>query len=620
MEEKENRGGSVRGASDRQLVGGTKAGVGRESCELAVERNWAMEGASEMKGGGGEKELDEKMAAFPEEALEHVLAFIDSHKDRNAVSQVCKSWYRAERWSRRCVFIGNCYAVSPKITVRRFPKITSLTLKGKPRFADFDLLPPDWGADAYPWILELANAGPFLEELRLKRMTVKDDCLELLAHSFPNFRVLVLTFCEGLSTHGLARIVSSCRNLTELDLQETVVDERVEKNWLDCFPDTCASITSLNFACLASEVSFEALERLVARCSNLKSIKLNQSVTLRQMQRLLSRAPQLNELGTGSFLLPLSEAAFSEVENSFNKCLSLRCLSGFCQVEPLCLPLIYPVCAKLTFLNLSYSTVEGPEFSKLISHCRALQRLWVQDSVEDRGLEAAASTCTELLELRVFPTGSSPDGYVTDKGILAISRGCPNLKYVLYFCKKMTNAAVEAVAKNCPKLTHFRLCILTPRMRDYMTQEPMDEAFAAIVKNCKNLQRLSISGWLTDRAFEDIGRYGKNLKSLSVAFAGDSDTSMQHVLQGCKKLRKLEIRDSPFGDRALFSGLHQYPAMRFLWMSGCKVTIPGCRFLAYRLPYLNVEIIKEGNFVEKLYAYRSVVGPRTDSPNCVWTL
>lgn len=569
-------------------------------------------------------EEGEKPVEFPEEALEHVLEFIDSRKDRNSVSEVCKSWFGIEGRSRRSIFVGNCYSISPRITISRFPNMRSLTLKGKPRFADFNLLPPDWGANVFCWIRELAMAAPSLEQLHLKRMTVTDHSLDLLAHCFPNFRALVLTFCDGLSTDGLAMIAAHCKNLTELDLQETIVDERAE-DWLGCFPETCTSITSLNFTCLSGEVNFEALERLVARCSNdLRSLKLNRNVTLQQMQRLLTKAPQLMELGTGSFSHNWSHALFVQLESSFNKCASLKSVSGFWDAEPAYLPVIYPQCSKLTFLNLSYATLDSAEFIKLISHCRLLQRLWVQDFVEDNGLEAAASTCTELVELRVFPTDPEGSGYVTEKGILEISKGCPNLKYILYFCKQMTNVAVETVAKNCPKLTHFRLCILTPRKPDHTTMEPLDEAFGAIVKNCKGLQRLSVSGLLTDRVFEYIGKYGKNLQSLSVAFAGDNDIGMQFVLQGCEKLRKLEIRDSPFGDRALLSGLNRYPSMRSLWMSSCNVTIRGCELLATHRPQLNVEVIKENDDsdvkVDKLYVYRSVVGPRQDSPHFVYTL
>ncbi|CAI9280567.1 unnamed protein product [Lactuca saligna] len=97
---------------------------------------------------------------------------INSHKDRSFVSLVCKDWYNAEWWSRRHVFIRNDYSVPPKIVARRIPQIRSVTLKGKPRFPAFNLVPEDWGADVHPWLSVLAKAYPFLEELRLKRLTV----------------------------------------------------------------------------------------------------------------------------------------------------------------------------------------------------------------------------------------------------------------------------------------------------------------------------------------------------------------------------------------------------------------------------------------------------------------
>ncbi|CAH1445833.1 unnamed protein product [Lactuca virosa] len=87
---------------------------------------------------------------FPDEVLEPMLSQINSHKDRSSVSLVCKNWYNIERWSRRHVFIGNCYSVSPRIVAGRFPHIRSMNLKGKPRFSDFNLVPEDWGADVHP--------------------------------------------------------------------------------------------------------------------------------------------------------------------------------------------------------------------------------------------------------------------------------------------------------------------------------------------------------------------------------------------------------------------------------------------------------------------------------------
>ena len=150
-------------------------------------------------------------SVFPDEVLEHVLVFLTSHKDRNSVSLVCKAWYKAEGWSRRKVFIGNCYAASPSNLTKRFPKLISLEMKGRPRFTDFGMVPSTWGAFIQPWIKAMADQYPGLEELRLKRMTVTDQDLRMVTAAFPNFRSLRLTSCDGFSTDGITEITRNCR-------------------------------------------------------------------------------------------------------------------------------------------------------------------------------------------------------------------------------------------------------------------------------------------------------------------------------------------------------------------------------------------------------------------------
>lgn len=256
----------------------------------------------------------------------------------------------------------------------------------------------------------------------------------------------------------------------------------------------------------------------------------------------------------------------------------------------------------------------------------------ILDFIGDKGLDVVASTCKDLQELRVFP--SDPFGVgpaaVTEHGLVAISMGCPKLHSLLYFCQQMTNAALITVAKNCPNFIRFRLCTLDPTKADPDTMQPLDEGFGAIVQSCRRLRRLSLSGLLTDRVFLYIGMYGEQLEMLSVAFAGESDKGMLYVLNGCKKIRKLEIRDSPFGNMALLKDVGKYETMRSLWMSSCEVTLGACKTLAMKMPRLNVEIMNEneqedfnlddGQKVDRMYLYRSLVGKRNDAPEFVWTL
>ncbi|KAF4349295.1 protein TRANSPORT INHIBITOR RESPONSE 1 [Cannabis sativa] len=570
-------------------------------------------------------------SSFPEEVLEHVFSFIQSDTDRNVISMVCKSWYEIERWCRRKIFVGNCYAVSPRLVIRRFPDVRSIELKGKPHFADFNLVPEGWGGYVQPWIAAMATAYPWLEEIRLKRMVITDESLELIAKSFKNFKVLVLSSCEGFSTDGLAAIAGNCRNLRELDLRESEVED-LSGHWLTHFPDTYTSLVSLNISCLLSEVSFSALERLVGRCSNLRSLRLNRTVPLEKLANLLHRAPQLAELGTGACQAELRPDVFSNLVGALSGCKELKSLSGFWDVVPVYLPAVYSICPGLTTLNLSYAAIQSQDLIKLISQCPNLQRLWVLDYIEDAGLDVLAATCKDLQELRVFPSdpfGAEPNVLLTEQGLVTVSEGCPKLRSVLYFCRQMSNAALMTIARNQPNFTCFRLCIIEPRTPDYLTLEPLDAGFGAIVEHCKDLRRLSVSGLLTDRAFDYIGTHAKKLEMLSVAFAGDTDLGLHHVLSGCENLRKLEIRDCPFGDKALLANAAKLETMRSLWMSSCNVSYGACKLLGQKMPRLNVEVIDERGPpetrpescpVEKLYIYRSLAGPRTDMPDFVWTM
>nr|QBK17428.1 AUXIN-SIGNALING FBOX 1 protein [Camelina laxa] len=567
---------------------------------------------------------------LPSKVLKHILSFIDCNEDRNSVSLVCKSWFETERKTRKRVFVGNCYAVSPAAVARRFPEMRSLTLKGKPHFADYNLVPDGWGGYACPWVEAMAAKSPSLEEIRLKRMVVTDECLERIAASFKNFKVLVLTSCEGFSTDGIAAIVSTCRKLTVLELRECIVED-LGGDWLSYFPETSTSLVSLDFSCLDSEVKISDLERLVSRSPNLKSLKLNPAVTLDGLVSILRRAPQLTELGTGSFAAELKPEAFTKLSKAFSNCKQLQSLSGLWDVLPEYLPALYSVCPGLTSLNLSYATVRMPDLVELLRRCSKLQKLWVMDLIEDKGLEAVASYCKELRELRVFPSEPDLDATnipVTEQGLVYVSKGCRKLESVLYFCVQFTNAALITIARKRPNLKCFRLCVIEPFAPDYKTNEPLDKGFKAIAEGCKDLRRLSVSGLLSDKAFKYIGKHAKKVRMLSIAFAGDSDLMLHHLLSGCESLKKLEIRDCPFGDTALLENAAKLETMRSLWMSSCFVSFGACKLLSQKMPRLNVEVIDEhppktrpeSSPVERIYIYRTVAGPRMDTPEFVWTL
>ncbi|KAE8697433.1 Protein AUXIN SIGNALING F-BOX 2 [Hibiscus syriacus] len=338
------------------------------------------------------------MNYFPDE--EHVLDFITSHKDRYSVSLVCKSWYKIESRSRQRVFIGNCYAIIPERLIARFSGLKSLILKGKPHFPLFTTMPSDWGGFVYPWIKVFSASRIGLEELRLKRMVVSDEILELLSKSFANFKSLVLVSCEGFSTDGLAAVAANCRFLRELDVEENEVDD-LAGDWLSYFPESCTSLVFLKFGCLNGDFDLGDLERLVPRSPNLKSLSLGRSVHLETLQELLMRAPQLVDLGIGNYVHDPSSEAFKKLKHAIQRCKSIKSLSGLVLVSAGC-----------------------PKLNSLLYFCRQMT---------NAALITVAKNCLNFIRFRlwILPGCSKPDPVTNqpfDEGFGAIIQSCKRLK------------------------------------------------------------------------------------------------------------------------------------------------------------------------------------------------
>ena len=144
--------------------------------------------------------------------MDCVIRYIDDPKDRNAVSLVCRRWYDLDSMTRKHVTIALCYTATPERLRRRFPRLESLKLKGKPRAAMFNLIPEDWGGHVTPWVNEISQHFEFLGSLHFRRMIVTDSDLELLAKSRGHvLQSLKLDKCSGFSTDGLFFVSRFCR-------------------------------------------------------------------------------------------------------------------------------------------------------------------------------------------------------------------------------------------------------------------------------------------------------------------------------------------------------------------------------------------------------------------------
>ncbi|GJU21233.1 leucine-rich repeat, cysteine-containing subtype protein [Tanacetum coccineum] len=140
----------------------------------------------------------------------------------------------------------------------------------------------------------------------------------------------------------------------------------------------------------------------------------------------------------------------------------------------------------------------------------------------DKGLKVIGQFCKKLRKL-------THHGLVTQKGLIAVAQGCPNLEYLEVYISDISNKALECVGTFLKNLLDFRISL--------------------------------------DEEGGYVGAYGHNLRHLSLSYTGESDVGLLELLKGCPKLRKLKLTGCLFSKQAITTfvfGINQ--SLRYVWL------------------------------------------------------
>ncbi|KAL2530704.1 F-box/LRR-repeat protein 4 [Forsythia ovata] len=139
--------------------------------------------------------------------------------------------------------------------------------------------------------------------------------------------------------------------------------------------------------------------------------------------------------------------------------------------------------------------------------------------ITNASLAAVGLYCKSLEKLLV------DSEFIHNKGLLAVAKGCPQLKSLRLQCRNLTDGALQAVGKFCQFLELLAL---------YSFQNFTDKSLCAIGKGLEN------------DALCEIGIGCKDLQSLNLAdCSGIGDESICGIARGCKNLKKLHISRCP---------------------------------------------------------------------------
>ncbi|KAH9317391.1 hypothetical protein KI387_019160 [Taxus chinensis] len=571
-----------------------------------------------------------------DEALECVMAHLDEPMDRRSVSLVCQKWHDVDALTRKHVTVAFCYSITAADLTRRFRRLESLTVKGKPRASMYNLLPPDWGGYAKPWIDQISFSCLCLKSLHLRRMIVTDHDLGTLVRGRGHMlQSLKLEKCSGFSTRGLEEVARGCRSLKILMLEESIIDEE-SGDWLHELALHNSTLEVLNFYMATLEkINISDLEQIVANCPFLNSLKVSECDIL-DLKNVLQKATALEEFGGGCFG-GSQEHDICQTIAFPPKLTSLLGLNFMAESE---LPVILSRASSLKKLDLQYTILSTENHCQLVGLCINLEVLEVRNVIGDKGLEVVANNCKKLKRLRVErgadePTLEDEQGWISHKGISFVAQGCPLLEYIAVYVSDICNSTLKTVGEYCKNLKDFRLVLLDKE--EQITDLPLDNGVKALLQGCEKLNRFAFyvrPGALTDIGLSYIGKYSTNVRWMLLGFAGETDLGILEFSKGCPKLERLEVRGCFFSEAALASAVLNLKSLKYIWVQGYNATVTGANLLAMARPYWNIEFspglqLSRDVFAEdmegeetqeqaaQILAYYSLAGRRTDHPKSV---
>lgn len=560
---------------------------------------------------------------IPDFALEHVFSHVREASDRGSVSLVCKRWYEIEGRTRKDVTISCCYAIDPVRLTHRFSVLEAVKLKGKPRASMFKLIPDNWGGYAAPWISEIATNCRKLQSVHLRRMIVSDDDLFKLARQRGNgLHVLKLDRCSGFSTCGIEAIARACRYLRVLVLDDSTIEDRGGE-WLQELALHNRSLEILNFSGTdLQNVNINDLHIVARNCPSLRSLKLHE-VDLVCLKDLL-KTTALEELG--GVLVDYDGLQSSDVRlpTSLTSLVGL-CHMGIDDADVTVNALVKPIASGLKKIDLQFAFLSVEGHCELLRNCPNLEDLEVFNGIGDEGLEVIADNCKNLRRLRVERgDGEVQQGFVTQRGLIRVASNCHMLEYIAAYVSDINNAALMAIADNCPKLKDFRLVLLDEE--NDVTEYPLDRGVIALVQGCSEIRRLALylrRGFLTDRCMGYLGKYSKNLRWALFGLLGETDMGLNLFAENCPNIEKLEMRDCVFTESGIATSVLKMSSLKYIWVQGYNSTGTGRDLLPMNCASWNVEVIPAAEEPDAsdgpltFLAYRSLAGRRADIPNTV---
>ncbi|GJT24235.1 leucine-rich repeat, cysteine-containing subtype protein [Tanacetum coccineum] len=356
--------------------------------------------------------------------------------------------------------------------------------------------------------------------------------------------------CKGFSTDGLRHVSKYCNQLRTLCLGYCYHIKVKDAIWLH---QLALNNTGLERFHVTNRHIYNAedLTLLATNCCNsLISLKIG-ACYLSKLGDAFRYAVRLEHFG-GDICDAESELVGFRFPPNIRS-LSRMVFSGTQYMS------VLPLLIQIRKLKLVSLDLDEDEQCLLYKRCPNLEVLYTVDVCGDTGLQVIGKFCKKL---RKFANNS----LVTHVGMIALAKGCTNLECLDVILKDISNEALECVGTHLKNLRDFRIRL---GKEDGITILPLDYGVRAMLMGCSKLERLDITlrrhGRLTDVGLEFIGKYGVNLRSLSLECVGNSNAGLVKLSRGCQNLRKLKLFGCPFSKLVVTSFVFNILSLRYVW-------------------------------------------------------
>jgi coronatine-insensitive protein 1 len=458
-----------------------------------------------------------------EEVLDIVISYIHKVEDRTSVSLVSRKFYEIDGIMRKRLTVHTHYYPNPSCLSKRSPFMETLTLKGPPsditRTCHNDIRNT-------LWIEQLTLKFRYLKELHIRRLVVHDDDLETLARTRgKDLRSLKIKMCKGFSTDGLRHVSKYCNQLRTYSLDNSYYTEVKDNIWLHLLALNSTVLERLHIK--YTDVSYVEDLTLLAKncCNSLISLKIG--------------ACYLSKLGGAFRYAARLEHFGGDIYDEKSELLGFRFPPNMRSLSINELPVIgYSIVFPFNLNHIRKLSLSSSHFDRchclLCKSCPNLEVLHTKDLCGDKGLQVIGEFCKKLRKL-------THNELVAHVGLIALAKGCTELECLkVRQLRDISNEALRCLGMHLKNLRKFHMNLIK---KDGTIDPLLDNGIQVMLMGCRKLERLDISLWhggLTDVGLEYIGKYGANLRSLSLTHVGNSNAGLVKLSEPKIKKAKTE--------------------------------------------------------------------------------